>query len=345
MKESTKRTIRQLAVVAGIFFIALALIQIHQVTYTKPALTNSPHDGISTMEVPPFTVIQVSVSGKEKMEVQLITVSKQDATLAENGNITHTHLAAGGSNGGGVGKEVQLSPYMTVVRTVFIIKVLPPIGADYDDYEMEYTINYNLWMPDYTLIFLGVFFIFGYLVLDKVANFYIETRLRLDDLSRAVTGKPYIQPSVQTIAQPQGTQPLQTEQKPQVQPTPPPVVATVAQPAQPQQTQPLQIEQKPQVQPTQTPQPQMPQPKQPVLATVSQSSQTQPSLTPPTPSIPSQTTIATTPPPTQPAQPAQPKEPLTRIKCPGCKEIIPIYTAERPLKVSCPKCGKQGMLK
>jgi len=36
---------------------------------------------------------------------------------------------------------------------------------------------------------------------------------------------------------------------------------------------------------------------------------------------------------------------VTRIKCPGCGQIIPIYSRERPLRVECPACGKKGMLK
>jgi|GEM_PF-2584116 len=36
--------------------------------------------------------------------------------------------------------------------------------------------------------------------------------------------------------------------------------------------------------------------------------------------------------------------PVSRVKCPGCGEIIPIYTTERPLQLKCTKCGREGTL-
>ncbi len=334
MKESTKRWIRQLAVVGGIFFIALALIQVHQVTYDKPAIMAGPQDGLHTIEVPPFSVIKVTVVGEKKMEVQLITVSKQDATLAEGGNLTHSHLAAGGSNGGGVGTNVDLAPYMSVVRTVFIIKILPPLGADYDEYSMQYTINYTLWMPDYTLIFLGIFFIFGFIVLDKLSYMALESRVKFDELSKAVTGRPFTQVSVVAAPQvaPQAVKEIPAQPKPvgtlpQALPPPPSQAGQLGQPGQLGQL--GQLGQP--GQPGQAGQPPVPPQAQPGPVAVAQTV--------------GPTVGMKTAPPT-PAMSAPPaKEPLTRIKCPGCKEIIPVYSAERPLKVSCPKCGKQGMLK
>jgi len=36
---------------------------------------------------------------------------------------------------------------------------------------------------------------------------------------------------------------------------------------------------------------------------------------------------------------------LYKVKCPGCKTVIPVYTRERPLKIKCDDCGKEGVLK
>lgn len=38
-------------------------------------------------------------------------------------------------------------------------------------------------------------------------------------------------------------------------------------------------------------------------------------------------------------------KPITRVRCAGCKAAIPIYSAQRPLVVTCPQCGRMGMLK
>ena len=36
---------------------------------------------------------------------------------------------------------------------------------------------------------------------------------------------------------------------------------------------------------------------------------------------------------------------ITRVRCAGCKAAIPIFSARRPLVVTCPQCGRMGMLK
>jgi hypothetical protein len=38
-------------------------------------------------------------------------------------------------------------------------------------------------------------------------------------------------------------------------------------------------------------------------------------------------------------------KPITRVRCAGCKAAIPIFSAQRPLVVTCPQCGRMGMLK
>jgi len=38
-------------------------------------------------------------------------------------------------------------------------------------------------------------------------------------------------------------------------------------------------------------------------------------------------------------------KPLTKVRCAQCKTVIPVFKAERPLVVTCPKCGKMGTLK
>jgi hypothetical protein len=38
-------------------------------------------------------------------------------------------------------------------------------------------------------------------------------------------------------------------------------------------------------------------------------------------------------------------KPITRVRCAGCHSAIPIFSAQRPLVVTCPQCGRMGMLK
>jgi ribosomal protein S27E len=38
-------------------------------------------------------------------------------------------------------------------------------------------------------------------------------------------------------------------------------------------------------------------------------------------------------------------KPLLKIRCIGCRMLIPVFSTVRPLKVQCPSCGKVGILK
>jgi hypothetical protein len=38
-------------------------------------------------------------------------------------------------------------------------------------------------------------------------------------------------------------------------------------------------------------------------------------------------------------------KPITRVRCAGCRAAIPIFSTQRPLVVTCPQCGRMGMLK
>ena len=38
-------------------------------------------------------------------------------------------------------------------------------------------------------------------------------------------------------------------------------------------------------------------------------------------------------------------KPITRVRCASCKAAIPVFSAQRPLVVTCPQCGRMGMLK
>jgi len=57
--------------------------------------------------------------------------------------------------------------------------------------------------------------------------------------------------------------------------------------------------------------------------------------------------VAPAPVPAMPMAPAPEAEtePVSKVRCPGCKNIIPLYTKDRPLRIRCNACGKEGVLK
>ncbi|MEW5760989.1 MAG: hypothetical protein AB1779_09510 [Candidatus Thermoplasmatota archaeon] len=64
------------------------------------------------------------------------------------------------------------------------------------------------------------------------------------------------------------------------------------------------------------------------------------------PAIMPEQPIAPIAPPIPIAKPVEEKkEVVGRVKCVGCGEIIPLYTKERPLRISCPSCKREGTLR
>jgi hypothetical protein len=46
-----------------------------------------------------------------------------------------------------------------------------------------------------------------------------------------------------------------------------------------------------------------------------------------------------------PPEPADESTPVSKVKCPGCKTIIVVSSRERPLRIKCGTCGKEGVIK
>jgi hypothetical protein len=84
--------------------------------------------------------------------------------------------------------------------------------------------------------------------------------------------------------------------------------------------------------------PQAPARPQPVPSGKAQSSLAPP---PSPPLVP----LRKEPPSIPPPEPAGEPKPVFKVKCPGCKNLIPVSSTQRPLRIRCTKCGKEGVLK
>lgn len=51
------------------------------------------------------------------------------------------------------------------------------------------------------------------------------------------------------------------------------------------------------------------------------------------------------PEPPKPEDPGPEMKPLGKVRCGKCKEVIPLYSKDRPLEIRCTSCGKKGVLK
>jgi DNA-directed RNA polymerase subunit RPC12/RpoP len=62
------------------------------------------------------------------------------------------------------------------------------------------------------------------------------------------------------------------------------------------------------------------------------------------PPMPPARQAAPPPAPAAPVQGPEGQEPVSKVRCPQCKHIVPVFTMERPTPIRCPNCGKRGML-
>jgi hypothetical protein len=47
----------------------------------------------------------------------------------------------------------------------------------------------------------------------------------------------------------------------------------------------------------------------------------------------------------RPTDPGPGMKPHGKVRCGKCKEVVPVYSKKRPLKVKCTNCGKEGVLR
>jgi len=98
-----------------------------------------------------------------------------------------------------------------------------------------------------------------------------------------------------------------------------------------------------------------PLPKTPTSTVKSAAPQT-PAHPPPVPSGKAQSSLAPPPSPPlvphrkeppamPPPEPAGGLKPVFKVKCPGCKTLIFVNSTQRPLRIKCTSCGKEGVLK
>ena len=49
--------------------------------------------------------------------------------------------------------------------------------------------------------------------------------------------------------------------------------------------------------------------------------------------------------PEEPKKPVETRKVLAKARCPGCKALIPLYSLDRPMRIKCESCGKEGVIK
>jgi hypothetical protein len=220
----------------------------------------------------------------------------------QNGTLVDKKLAAGGENGGGRGTDVKLSSWKAPARsdTSFLIVVLDADGTTDNIENLEYTVEYKLWRPNYLLMLFGFILILQSLMFRSIAKMKgrevsVDVKDQEPDTARARAREPPRErtPPARTREPPPRTPPRRRP-PPRREPEPEP---------EDEYYPPGEMDRGP----VREPEPE----------------------------------VIREPEPQRPAR----KKPVGRIRCSACGEIIPLYTKERPLRVTCPSCGRAGTLR
>jgi len=314
MKTGTVRLLHHIVIFFGILFLLWGLIQGQKYVLQKDVGVEGTGQ-IVTETVTPGSIILVDSTSTKSMDTRVIRNDNRDFAYVGNGTYYDKHLSAGGpGEGNGVGTHVSLQA-LTPTETRYVILIKAPTGSaiDYTEADVSYKVEVSIWTPNYMLMMTGIVLVFSALVLGTVlgVGLFGPGQFRPPGAGARPAYSPAPVPEDEPI-----------EEVPE--PTPMPRPAQRRPPAQVPPPEPA-YEPRVEVREEELP-PEEPAPP--------------PRRGEPTWDVsPAKLDRGAAPPPAE-----DKRKPLKKIKCSACGAIIPIYTAERPLRVTCPLCGRQGTL-
>jgi len=305
-----------------------------------------PDDGFYTPMYDPWTTVRIEVSADEEVEVQLYASHYRGGKLskdASNNTVYRDEWLAAGEESERTGTSVELKDFSRT-SAYYWVKVLQPGTSIPSD--SDYTIKIKAKTIDMGLIGLGVllyalFLMWGVLETTNGVFAMLKAGVPVKGEAQAAGLEALLEPTAPAPAAAQGAPssyeslygapaPRQAPPAPPQARAPEPPAYAVPQPA---------------YQPPPAPQPYQPPPPAP-QAPVYAAAPTYP-VAPayqPAPPMPAYAQPAYAAPPPPPAAPPA-REPVSKVRCPACKSIVPIYTTERPTPIECPVCGKKGMIR
>ncbi|MEM4728390.1 MAG: hypothetical protein QXH42_01330 [Thermoplasmata archaeon] len=313
MRYGVLRGVQLVLIFIGIAFIIAGLLQSERYVLKKDK--EVPGTGvIVTEQVPPGSIMIVKSDSTRAMDTRVVKNDNREMVFVGNDTYFDSHLAAGGPppSGNGVGKYVELWVW-AYTETSYTISIKAPTESaiDYTEADVSYTVEVWIWTPHYYLILMGIVLISSTFVVSSVMGI-------------GIFRAPAYRPRPREAPAPAEVPPVHAPTPPvAAPPTPEPAPAVRRAPPAPAPA------------PVPVPEPAF-GPKYEVRV----------EAPPPAPARRGEPAWEVTPVRVErpPAPVEEPRRPLKKIKCSACGAIIPIYTAERPLRVTCPLCGRQGTL-
>ncbi len=324
MRPGTLRVLHLIVILFGVLFVLAGLFQSERYKLS----TEKEVSGVGvivTDPIPPGSLMTVHSQSSRSMDTRVVRGDNRDMVFVGNETYFDRHLAAGGPppDGNGVGKDVSLW-LVSYTETTYkiIIKAPAETAIDYTEADVSYTVEVWVWTPHYYLILMGVILISTAFVVATVLGVGIFGPGALRPMPREAPAPAPIRREVPPV--PSAVGPLASEPGPHVGPPSAPVTPPRRAPPAPAPM--------PMPEPSFGPRYEVRAPEVPVPQ--------------PPPARRGEPAWDFTPTRVErgPAPPEETQKPLKKIKCSACGAIIPIYTAERPLRVTCPLCGRQGTL-
>jgi hypothetical protein len=292
-----------------------------------------PEDGFFTPMYDPWTTVHVTVDADQEVEVQLYASHYRGGKLSKDANndtVYRDEWLAAGQESERTGRSVALKDFSRT-SAYYWVKVLQP-GTSIPS-ETDYTINIkaktiDMGLIESGLILYALFIMWG--VLETVNGIFGMLKSGVPTRGEEAEGAG-LEALLEPTAQAPAPAPAATSYE-SLYGAPPPRGAPA--PAPRMAPEPPVYQPPPPAAPVYQPQPAPPAPR---------------AYQPPPPAAPAYQ-APPAPPAYQPppmAAPAAPpaREPVSKVRCPACKSIVPIYTTERPTPIECPVCGKKGMIR
>lgn len=313
MQKAWIRWLHHIVIFFGILFLIWGTIQ--KQTY----ILNKDEDVsgtayFTTEKVSPGSVVYLHMSASNEMDARIIRNDNRDMRFLGNNTYYDQHLSAGGPppEGNGVGTEVDLwTIASTETRYTILIKLPTHKSIDYTERDVKYTVECIIWTPNYPLIICGIVLIFSALTLGTVLGI---------SLFGAGAVRVLPMPSIEEKEKKREEEiPIPTKKKVEVKED---------------------VEVKEAMKEVPPPEPTIPSPFEPKLEVKPEDVEVKEK--PKKKKVEWDTEL-----PKKLEKPPEKdrRKPLKRIRCSACGAIIPIYTKERPLKITCPMCGRRGTLR
>jgi ABC-type cobalt transport system substrate-binding protein len=337
-----------LSIIFG-FFADTVNPQSQEMQFKSAQGKTEPDVGYVTPVYDPWTSVKVTVTSSAEVEVQLYASHYRGGTLskdAANSTILRDEWLAAGKESERTGTDVVLKDFSRTAANYWVKVVEPGTSIPSD---VEYTVHFKAKTIDLGLIGIGLILYAVFVMMGVLENLQSITAMLKAGvpMKGEEAGKEGLEALLEPTGQaPAGAAPAAPASYEALYGAPPPRTAAPARapepPAYAAPPPPPVYQPAPQYQVQQPSQQMYQQPAPQYQAPPPQAPAYQPPPPPP---------AYAAPPPPQYAQPMAPapapqaREPVSKVRCPACKSIVPIFTTERPTPIECPVCGKKGMIR